>query len=437
VRRATVTLDENHRRTRKHVGIVLHHRYTVVFQRSRTYPCLDPSEAAGQRVSCSSFGRHLDSDCSIFSFMPSAPSSVSSAPEPGSYRVADGSLHHWDGAAWTTDAVDTHAVQPYASHRRRPFRFLRHRWFWTATTGLVLGLLSIAAAARFDPIDRWLLALAGLLGCGAMLLALSMLVWRRLRMHQLPGQVSLIGWGVLSGIVALGIAVGIELGIKGLPVIGTTVGGLAMAGPIEETAKILVPVIVFFIVGGRLRDPRAGLAMVFVSGVVFGTVEGIEYVAEPIDVPTDDHQRALADAPEVAAHMFALFERMLVEMMHPWLTASVAAVAWLCAWRTGVFFSRTAVTTFVLAVAAHSVNDAVFGGILADSRGAGLILSWIGLAIIYILLFRRNARELVPPDAVAANPPPWRPHATTPPTTPMTAQPQTHSTPRSAASTTD
>ena len=96
----------------------------------------------------------------------------------------------------------------------------------------------------------------------------------------------------------------------------------------------------------------------FISGVVFGIVEGIEYVAKPIDLPTGDHPQALAaDVPEVAAHMFALGERMLFEMMHPWLTASVAAVAWLCAWRTGVFFSRATIAAFVFAVAARAFGQ--------------------------------------------------------------------------------
>jgi RsiW-degrading membrane proteinase PrsW (M82 family) len=163
----------------------------------------------------------------------------------------------------------------------------------------------------------------------------------------------------------------------------------AVAGPIEELAKLAVP-LAMYLLWPRFRAPRTGLALVLASAATLGVYEVAKYA---YDMPSDESAtmtlglRPLWDAP-----------------LHMALTGIVGAVLWR-RWhgRGGVALDLPAAATVVGVMALHSTID--WSGGLDGS----LSLLSVALLIPTYLWFKMAARQLVPPDAVASNPPWWRP----------------------------
>ena len=330
---------------------------------------------------------------------------------PGTYPTGRAGLaRSWDGHAWALAPV----VDPDAAALAQPAHPLRLTWrFWAAVAALVVGVVVAAVGgAQPEPLRATLLVVAAVVSTGGALLALTASVWRRLRISDTLvergwSRWRLVGLGAASGALAVGIALGVELSLGS--VFGRdSVTVLFLAGPVEETAKLVLPVVLLVAMKDRLADPRVGFALVWVSGAVFGLVEGVEYVAglgpKSAHVPTGE----MASAVQAAA-MTAV--RTLVELMHPMLTAAAGAALWLGLWRTGRLLTRTGVLGFVVAVLLHSINDGVLGGWAAHvSAGLSLGGSPVMLLVIYAVL-RSRSRELVPPSRVSDQPRRWRPAA--------------------------
>ncbi|MFE0750314.1 PrsW family glutamic-type intramembrane protease [Gordonia sp. NPDC058843] len=323
----------------------------------------------------------------------------------------DGYVREWDGHAWLgTRTPDPRVgVLPRKGGKIRG----RHRWMGLVFAGMVVGTLLVVVATSGDEANKWMLAIAGFVSSGSVLIAGAWIAWDRLGLSAIADVRRVLALGVLSGLVALGVAFAVEKAQQRIPgPIGSHVGGLFGAGPIEETAKLLVPVLLYFFVGGALRDPRTGFFLAFVSGSVFGAGEGAEYVAGAIHLAHDhhlhDHIGAISEERN-AAIVLAL-TRPAIEFVHPLTTASVAAVAWLIAWRGGKFFSRPAIVTFVIAILYHSVNDGVLAGLLGGHlKLLGTALAFAMALLLFHFVYLPRARQLAPPEVVETNPRRWRP----------------------------
>ena len=186
---------------------------------------------------------------------------------------------------------------------------------------------------------------------------------------------------------------------------------LALAGPVEETSKLLVPVLLLAFGGALFRDPRAGLLLVLVTGAVFGIAEGSGYIAKM------DANMALVQA----------IGRPLGELLHVYLTGFAAAVIWLAARRAGRVFTRAGIVAWVVVLALHSLHDVLPGlfkpgqtpdeylasrpvsTIEALQLGVPTLILNLTVAVLLFLLQRHSARELTPPNAISSNAPHWRP----------------------------
>jgi hypothetical protein len=310
----------------------------------------------------------------------------------------------WDGHAWDGSSSDELSIDPAPVWQRRPLPFLGKRWFWLMVLGALLVFLPAWLASGTDNRP---LAVATLIGFALFLSGSVLIVGQHVRFDELASLRSLIAWGIASGVVGFALASTLESGVE--PRLTSFGVELWLAGPVEETAKLLVPVALLVFGGARFADPRGGLLLGLISGAVFGALEGVLYVA--------------GNASGYGIAYYGLV-RPTAELMHPWLTGFAAAVIWLAAWRAGRTFTVAGVIAWLAAVALHSLHDGI---VTLGSTASPADLSFSELtpsllaeaaalnayniiwAVILFLVCRHAARELVPPDAVSENPPHWRP----------------------------
>jgi hypothetical protein len=313
-------------------------------------------------------------------------------PVPGHHRkvVVE---RAWDGDVWLAEAGPAPAGTRLPHYKRHPFGFLRGAG-WKLALALVL-CLGIAAALwstdRHESVvsgARVLLPAFSLAATVTAMLALLYFLNRRVGFDRISRsrRKEIAIWGVAAGVIGFGFAFGIEAGVPLL--FGSSIkahGWGALAGPAEETGKLLIPVILWL--RGRFRLPREGYLLVLVSACAFGVMEGCEYAFGP------DNWTPV---------------RPLFEMLHPMLTGFVAAVAWQAAWRGRTIFTGAAIGAWVIAMLAHSTND-----LIALDKSHLKVLSSISLFVFVVmyLLQKHSARGLVPPDKVGGVSPRWRPVA--------------------------
>lgn len=337
----------------------------------------------------------------------SKPVTNESPTTPGWYPFGrPGSVAEWDGHAWTSQSRPDESVAEPAKRKHHPFRFLGHRWFWAVAVGNLIviggGLLMVATDSK--PLT-WAVVVVGMIVFGA---GVVLLVDRREAFGQLTTLRPLLLWGIVSGLVAFALAVLIENRLEpdlGLP----TEARLWLAGPVEETLKLAIPFLLLVFGGSRFKDPRAGLLLVILSGVVLGGMEAAQYTA----------QSDLKWTPLLMGII-----RPGTELIHPLLTGFAAGVIWLAAWRARRPVTAVGVGAWVLAMAIHSLHDGLMGRNVntstlkpptMESAGEAVAVSvvvlvpTVVLAVLFFLLLRHAARELVPPDVIGVNAPHWRP----------------------------
>jgi hypothetical protein len=299
----------------------------------------------------------------------------------------------WDGDVWLAESGPAPTGTRLPHHRRHLLGFLRGQG-WKLALALVL-CLGIAAAlwgrdrhANVVGGAQMLLPVFSLAATATAMLALLYFLDRRVGFDRIARsrRKEIAIWGVAAGVVGFGFAFGIEVGLPAL--LGSSVkdnGWGALAGPAEETGKLLIPVILWC--RGRFRLPREGYLLVLVSACAFGVMEGCEYAFGP------DNWTPI---------------RPLFELLHPLLTGFVAAVAWQAAWRRPSIFTAAGIGAWLVAMLAHSTNDFI---VLDKSQVK--LLSGISLFVFIVmyLLQKHSARQLVPPDKVGEVSPRWRPVA--------------------------
>lgn len=167
---------------------------------------------------------------------------------------------------------------------------------------------------------------------------------------------------------------------------------IVAVGPIEEMAKLAVPLLLYAWGRKKFRDPRVGLATVLASAAAFAVAESVTYALRAAHT----HKIAMVAATTLA-------KPPLDPFLHMCLTGIVGAMVWR-AWhlRGGFRLTRGVVGVTLLAMALHSLNDAL--GLFVRVPLVGDLM----VVAIY-LVFKDFARRDVPPGAIAHVPPRWRP----------------------------
>jgi RsiW-degrading membrane proteinase PrsW (M82 family) len=327
---------------------------------------------------------------------PSAPAPVVPGGPPAGFYVVPDVHHHpverrWDGDVWTDDERPAPADAELPRHRRHPLAFLRTPGWILALVYVATTIACVALVAEDPHATRpsgivWALPPLAFASSITVMVGAGLYFQRRLRFEQVGERGAAVAWGVVAGAVGVGVAL---LGEVALP---TALGGdpdgwgwVWIAGPAEETGKLLVPVVLWYL--GRFRLPRQGFLLVVSSAATFGVIEAARYGLSP--------------------DKFS-WNRGGGEILHVLLTGFVAAVAWRAAWRRPGWFTAAGVAAYLVAVALHSLNDAAVldrGGPKAFSLATAVVV-----VVLYVLL-KRSARQMVPPDNVDAVSPRWRPIA--------------------------
>ena len=310
----------------------------------------------------------------------------------------------WDGHAWDGQPVESPGTPaiPLPKHGFLPF--LRHPWFGLMVAGQLLVLVPAYLAS--DSGSR-AMALLSIVGFTVFMTGAVVIFVPHLRFDALPDFRRLLAWGVVAGTVAVLLAHTIEEYV--LPKMVSFKGELWLAGPVEETSKLLVPVLLLAFGSAVYKDPRAGFLLTVVSGATFGALEGVFYTAW---------------LGEGWGAFFMGLVRPISELGHPFWTGVAGAMIWLGAWRRQRVLTVIGLAGYVIAMAQHSIHD----GIATFSKGtpnnsasfsaltSGLVTEAVGLgvfaliwAVIAYLILRHAARELVPPQAIAGNHKHWRP----------------------------
>ena len=319
-------------------------------------------------------------------------------PAAGDYLVPD---HHRrgvverrsDGRGWRPRVPPAAGGVTLPRHRRHHFAFLRDpggklTLLFAVCAGFATALWLTDRHASHVTGVQIALPLFALGATASVMLALLLFLGRRVGFDRIAPdrRAEIVRWGLLSAVVAFVLAFGLEVGIPWLFGSGPEDSGWsALAGPAEESGKLLVPVILWF--SGRFRLPREGYLLVLVCSCGFGLIEGVEYAFRP-----EDWQPG----------------RPALEILHPLLTGFVAAVAWQAAWSGRSIFTRAAVGAWAIAMVAHSTND-----LIVFDKDATRLLSGITLVVVVLmyLLQKHSARQMVPPDNVGVVSPRWRPVA--------------------------
>lgn len=312
-------------------------------------------------------------------------------PVPGRHgRVVE---REWDGDVWLAEAGPAPEGAALPRYRRHPLGFLRKSGWKLLLAYLVLAVVAVALWDS-DKDAKWVsgiqLALPIVVGLATVIVMVTLVrfIGGRIGFDRIAPETrrQILKWGVISAVAGFAFAIVIELLVPKLfggdP---KSAGWSALAGPAEETGKILIPVVLWF--RGRFRLPREGYLLVLASACTFGIFESVEYGLSP-----EGWQPS----------------RPLLEIMHPLFTGFIAAVAWQVAWKRPSLITGAAIGAWVVAMIAHSTNDVV---VLAGDAG-GLLSGITLFAVIVMYLAQKHvARQLVPPDNVGRVSPRWRPVA--------------------------
>ena len=324
-------------------------------------------------------------------------------PPAGSYPVPSHDHRKvvergWDGEVWTDQVSPAPEGATLPAYKRRFFGFLRHGG-WKVL--LVFLLLTFAATALWEEdkkasvVSGTQILMAPLAGMATFLIMVAFLrfIGRRVGFDRIdPATIrSIVKRGILSAVVGFALAFLVEFILPQLfgDKIKSDPTWSLLAGPAEETGKLLIPVILW--IRGMFRLPREGYLLVLVCSCAVGVIEGTEYAVQP-----EEWQPG----------------RNVLEIMHPLLTGFVAAVAWQAAWHRKSIFTGAAIGAWIIAMIAHSTNDVI---VLTHHTEGSIAKATSGITIATVILMyllqKHSARQLVPPDNFGEVSPRWRPAA--------------------------
>lgn len=277
--------------------------------------------------------------------------------------------------------------------KRDAFAFLRHRWFhvWVLTVALTVALVVAWEIRENSTVIPAILLFGSLSG----VLAFGIFVSDRL---VLSGEVP---FETIAVVVLYGGGIGVLFGglFDTLFINDPTSWEILLVGPIEELAKLVVPVGIWL--AGRHRSPRAGLVLGLASAAGFAVLETMGY---------GFHSLTEANGDIGHAALTPLKRGMMAPFGHMVWTGVACIVLWQ-EWRRAGHFAITKNVAIVLVVVMglHSLNDLVS---LEAPNTPILVLANPIVPVISYLYFKRHARELTPTSVIPSVPPGWRPRVT-------------------------
>ena len=191
----------------------------------------------------------------------------------------------------------------------------------------------------------------------------------------LPTLLACALFGGLIGTLAAGL-------LEQATMTSTSPASVAWVGPIEELAKMIVPVVVFVVARKRFRSELDGLLFGVAAGMSFAALETMGYELVAL-VGSQGNLNVLDET---------ILIRGLLSPLGPaaW-TGLVAATLWRERERTGRPFSLAVLGFFLVAAALHSVWD------LASSASTAVVFgsyAAIGAVSLALLIWRfRQARR--------------------------------------------
>jgi RsiW-degrading membrane proteinase PrsW (M82 family) len=256
--------------------------------------------------------------------------------------------------------------------------FVRHVWFRVLLGGALLFGLLVGVAAVSNNSNL----IPSVLLVGAFVVPVAFVVWvyERLPFEDVPlptmGVIFLFGGGL--GVVVAGFLEYETLRSLGL-------AALLGVGVIEESAKLLLPLVIYF--QGRHRSEADGLLLGAASGMGFAALETMGYGLTAF----------IKSQGSVGALEQTLLIRGLVSPAgHAAWTGFLCAVIWRERGRVGHATINTAVlTAFITAVLLHTLWDTL-GSVSTRTASVGFWADILGLLVVVVVsltLFLRRLSE--------------------------------------------
>lgn len=168
---------------------------------------------------------------------------------------------------------------------------------------------------------------------------------------------------------------------------------LAWVGPIEEFAKLLVPVALYVIMRNRFRSELDGLLLGVTAGMAFAALETMGYELVAL-VRSQGSINALDET--------ILVRGILSPAGHAAWTGLITATLWRERQRTGRAFTLVTLAFFLIAAALHTLWDfASSASSLSVLVPAYLAISAVSLGLL-VWRLRESRRRLAPERLVAS-----------------------------------
>jgi RsiW-degrading membrane proteinase PrsW (M82 family) len=173
---------------------------------------------------------------------------------------------------------------------------------------------------------------------------------------------------------------------------GSSLLSLAWVGPIEEFAKLLVPVALYVIMRNRFRSELDGLLLGVVAGMAFAALETMGYELVTL-VSSQGNINALDET--------ILIRGILSPAGHAAWTGLITATLWRERQRTGRAFTALTLVFFLIAASLHTLWD------FASSANSLYVLvpAYVAISGVSLVLLSwrlRESRRQPAPERVVA-----------------------------------
>jgi RsiW-degrading membrane proteinase PrsW (M82 family) len=166
---------------------------------------------------------------------------------------------------------------------------------------------------------------------------------------------------------------------------------LSWVGPIEEFAKLIVPVILFITMRNRFRTELDGLLFGLAAGIAFSALETMGYEL----VALVNSQGSINVLDETI-----LIRSLLSPAGHASWTGLIAATLWRERERTGKFITPVVAAFFLLAASLHSVWDLIsFSNSIAITVPSYIAIIGLSLSLL-IWRLQESRKQLLAVETV-------------------------------------
>ncbi|MFF3063605.1 PrsW family glutamic-type intramembrane protease [Oerskovia sp. NPDC057915] len=307
----------------------------------------------------------------------------------------------WDGQAWTAQVADGTEQANRGHHFRGRFW---GRWVWILAAAVVVLVVGIVVYQTTENVH--VMAVTSFVAMALVCWAFYGFVERQLALRDV------VGLGQIAA-VAVGSAGATLLIALNLNNLTGSIGGISLAtalvGFTEESAKLLVPIVLFLL--GTYRNPRAGVAIGLAAGFGFAIAETTLYAYEIAAASGPNFCGTETPAVTTGMVVSAQVARIFGVSPFHWLFTGIAVAI---AWRAWHLYGRkgtpAAIGGILLVMVVHSLNDtsATLG---CDTPAVQSLLALVryGLVVAMYLVFKAWTRKHTPPQMIGAVSTGWTP----------------------------